>query len=334
VIFILQEGKLIIESDKFTLNQFKFENNCMLENAVVEYIIKGTPKFDEEGSISNAILICHKFDGNSFAIDELYPLTHDGGPLDLNKYFIISITSLGTSESCSPSTTHLRQKFPEYTFKDKVNFKKQFLKDKFNIEKVLGIVGTGMGGYEVFTWACEYPEDMEFIIIINSSYKTNGYRYVVSKSINSVMMASDDFSAGIYNESLSRLMVSINQILYSNYFSRKLFQEMSNDEIDYLMEEYIEQSLHRDIYDLKYQNDAIINYNVENQLSNIKAKTLVFYPSDDLYFSKKYDCLPLKDLIDDCEVVFFDLADDFYDGPIDFEKLVDILNPFLEDYCK
>jgi homoserine O-acetyltransferase len=175
---------------------------------------------------------------------------------------------------------------------------------------------------------------MEFIIIINSSYKTNGYRYVVSKSINSVMMASDDFSAGIYNESLSRLMVSINQILYSNYFSRKLFQEMSNDEIDYLMEEYIEQSLHRDIYDLKYQNDAIINYNVENQLSNIKAKTLVFYPSDDLYFSKKYDCLPLKDLIDDCEVVFFDLADDFYDGPIDFEKLVDILNPFLEDYCK
>ena len=327
--FILVNGKLIIESGKHTLDEFKFENGSVLENVEVEYIIKGTPQFDETGTLINAVVICHKFDGNSYSIDEFYPLTKENGPLDINKYFIISISSLGTPESCSPSSTHLRQEFPEYTFKDKVNFKIQFLKDKFNLEKVLGMVGIGMGGYEVFTWACEYPEFMDLVIIINSSYKTNGYRYVASKSVNSVIASSNDFSSGVYNESLSRLMVSINQILYSNYFSRKLFQEMSNDEIDFLMEDYAEQSVHRDIYDFKYQNDAIIDYNVEDQLSNIKAKTIIVYPTDDLYFSKEYDCLPLKDLIDDCEVVFFDLADDYYGGSIDFEKLVEVLRPFF-----
>jgi len=332
VIFILQNGKLIIETNKYTLKQFNFENNVVLEDVEVEYIVKGTPEIDEDGNITNSIIICHKFDGNSYAIDEFYPLTQEGGPLDLNKYFIISITSLGTPESCSPSTTGLRHDFPEYNFIDKVNFKKQFLKEKFNIEKVLGIIGTGMGGYEVFTWACEYPDDMDFIIIINSSYKTNGYRYVVSKGINSVINSSDDFSQGVYNESLSRLMVSINQLMYSNYFSRKLFQQMSNDEIDYLMDEFNDENLNRDIYDFKYQNDAIINYNIEGQLSNIKAKTLIVYPTDDLYFSKEYDCLPLKDLIGDCKVVFFDLADNCYDGTIDYEKLVGVLHPFLNDY--
>ena len=44
----------------------------------------------------------------------------------------------------------------------------QFIKEKLSAENVLGVFGVGMGGYEVYTWACEYPNDMKFIIAGNS----------------------------------------------------------------------------------------------------------------------------------------------------------------------
>ena len=50
-----------------------------------------------------------------------------------------------------PSTTKLKFDFPEYTIKDRVNFKRKFLAEAFNISKVLGILGVGIGGYEAYT---------------------------------------------------------------------------------------------------------------------------------------------------------------------------------------
>ncbi len=323
---------LVIKSGKYTLDKFEFVNGEILENVDVEYILKGTPKYDENGKIKNAIITCHKFDGNAHAIDEFHPLTSKGGPLDLNEYFIISITSLGSADSCSPSSTGLRYEFPKYDFKDKVNFKKQFLKEKFNIEKILGIVGSGMGGYELFTWACEYPDDMDFIIVINSSFKTNGYRYAVSKGIKSVIEVNGDFYSDVHSRSLSEVMFAINKVLYSNYFSKRMFQKMSNDEIDVLMDDFADENIYRDIYDFKLQTEAILNYNVEDKLPNIKAKTLVVTPNDDLYFSYEFDVKPLEDFIDNCQITTFDLSKDYYNGVMDYNNLIGVLNPFMEEF--
>ena len=75
----------------------------------------------------------------------------------MNEFFIVSITSFGCPESCSPSTTDLKHQFPQYTIKDMVNFKKRFLKEFLSIEKIQGLLGVGLGGYEVLTWAVSYP---------------------------------------------------------------------------------------------------------------------------------------------------------------------------------
>lgn len=327
---IIDKLNFMAEYGKHTLEKFEFKNGETLENVEVEYIVKGTPKYDENNNITNAIVISHKFDGNAHRIEDLHELTSTGKPFDYDKYLIITITSLGVPESCSPSTTKLKHEFPIYTIKDKVNFKRQFLKEKLNIEKVLGHVGSGLGGYETFTWACEYPDEMEFIILINSSYKTNGYRYVVSKGLESLVLEAGDYYSDIYSDAMTRIMISLNKILYSHYFSRKKFQEMSNDEIDILIEDFSDETMFRDIYDFKYQNDAILNYNVEDKLSDIKAKTLIITPNDDLYFSYELDVLPLKDLINNCQIERFDLSDD-YDDALNFSKLVNILNSFLDN---
>ena len=138
----------------------------------MEYLIRGMPKYDDEGKITNIIVFCHGYEGNYSTLNEYSLFTSEGMPFDFNEYLLISIASLGFPDSCSPSSTGLKQRFPEYDFKDKVNFKKQFIKEKLGNNHVFGVAGVGMGGYEVYMWACEYPDDMEFIIVGNSSYKT------------------------------------------------------------------------------------------------------------------------------------------------------------------
>ena len=318
---------------KYVLEAFEFESGRVLENAEVEYFLMGTPKYDEKGKISNAIVYCHRFNSNYSSINDFQEFTKDGAPMDKNDFFYISITSLGFPDSCSPSTTGLKHDFPNYTIKDRVNFKRQFLKEKFNLDKILGITGWGLGGYECYTWACEYPDEMEFIMVLSSSYKTNGYRYVVSKGFESIMESNDDFYNDMYSESLSKMLVSINILLYSNYFSKRVFQDMSNDEIDVFMADFVDKGLFTDIHDFKFRNDAILEYNVEDKLENIKAKVFVTTSDDDLYYSPVYDTIPLENLIKDCTVVIIKSKRDHNDFE-DYSVIEDDVRLFLNQFKK
>ncbi len=317
---------------KYVFDEFKFENGDVLENVNVEYSIIGTPKY-EDGNVVNAVVYFHNFNGSCSSINDLYQITAEGAPFDKNEYCIISLTALGFPESCSPSTTGLKYNFPEYSVLDVVNFNRQFLHEFLNINHVLGICGVGLGGYSVYTWACEYPDEMDFIMVCDSSYKTNGYRYVITKAVDSIVQSSDGFYADTYDESLSKTMVSVYRLLYSFYFSKKVFQEMSRDEIDVLMDDYVDEGLFTDIYDLKYANDIILNFDIEEKLDDIKAKALIFGNEDDLYYSSMHDTIPLKDLIKNSTVVLYKSHRN-HTGHEDYTVMFDDFRKFLKDLKK
>ena len=213
--------------------------------------------------------------------------------------------------------------------KDRVNFKRQFLKERFNLENVHGLIGKGVGGCEIYTWACEYPDEMDFIMIAGSSYKTNGYRYVISKCMESILESSDDFYSDLYSDSLSRMMVSINKLLYSNYFSKKMFQKMSNDEIDVLMDEFVDEGLFVDVYDFKFRNDCVMEYNVEDKLGNITADALIISSNNDMYYTPEFDLLPLNDLMKNVTVVLFEDENSYLDYD-DCSIVETEINSFME----
>lgn len=323
------DGDVIINYDKYKLESFEFESGRVLEDVEVEYSAKGTPKYDEDGNIVNAIIYFHKFNGNYSSIDGLYSLTSPGKIFDFSQYYFISITSLGYPGTCSPSSTNLKHNFPKYTMKDRVNFKRQFLRERFNIEKSHGLIGKGVGGCEIYTWACEYPDEMDFIMIAGSSYKTNGYRYVISKCMESILESSDDFYSDLYSDSLSRMMVSINKLLYSNYFSKKMFQKMSNDEIDVLMDEFVDEGLFVDVYDFKFRNDCVMEYNVEDKLGNITADALIISSNNDMYYTPEFDLLPLNDLMKNVTVVLFEDENSYFDYD-DCSIVETEINSFME----
>lgn len=313
----------------YALDAFEFENGEILEDVNVEYYISGTPKYDDDGNIINAVVYCHGYNGSCFSVNDFYVLTGEGAPFDKNEYFIISITSLGFPESCSPSSTGLNLNFPKFTIKDAVNFKKQFLKEFLNMEKLLGVVGRGLGGYVVYEWACEYPDDMEFIIVCDSSFRTGGYRYAISRAIDNIIVSSEGFYSNNYDVSLSNTMVSINRLIYSNYFSKHLLQEMSNDEIDVLMDDFVEEGLFKDIYDIKYKNDVLLDFDVKDKLSNIKARALILGNTNEIYYSYKHDTLPVKDLIKDSEVILYES----HRNPIGYEDY-SVISGYLEKFLK
>ncbi|WP_067041482.1 hypothetical protein [Methanobrevibacter sp. YE315] len=317
---------------KYVLEEFEFESGYVLRDVEVEYTTRGTPKYDSEGNITNAIIYCHRFNGNCLSIEDLHQLIGPESELSDFNFFYISITSLGYQESCSPSTTNLKFDFPEYSIRDRVNFKRKFLDEVFNMTRVLGILGVGIGGYEAYTWACEYPDELEFLIIGSSSFKTDGYRYITSKALDNMIYVSDAYWSTVYSEDLSKMMFSINSLIYSQYFPKRAFQKFTRDELDIFMDKFIDEGSSEDIYDFKYRNNALLDYDVEDKLSNIKAKTLIVGSSEEVYYSPEFDLWPLKDKIENVEIRLFEAENFVY--KYDFSMFVTLFREFLEEFRK
>ena len=53
---------------------------------------------------------------------------------------------------------------------------------------------------------------------------------------------------------------------------KRILQNMTNDEFDVLMDNYVDDGLYMDVYDLKRRNDSILKFDVEDKLGNIKLK--------------------------------------------------------------
>ena len=322
-----------IRYGEHTMESFEFESGRVLENVNVAYFTSGIPKYDDEGNIVNAIIYSPTLQGQ-YSFFTQYKDLVDSTFIDKDDYFFIRIFSLGNPESCSPSTTKLKHNFPDYTFKDRINFKRQFLAKKFpNIKKLLGIIGEGVGGYETFTWACEYPDEMDFIIVLNGSYNVSGYSYVIAKCIEGIIDASDDFYSDIYDASLSKAVVTISRLIFAGYFSKNVLESLSYDEIDVFMEDYVDDTLSMDIYDFKFRNDCILKYNLEDKISDIKAKSLII-GMDGYLFINISQVVPLVDLIEDSKIIIFHSKRKNYYDEEDYSEIISELHVFLKQFIK
>ena len=299
-----------VEYSNYVMESFEFESGRILNNVDVEYWVNGTPKYDNEGNIINAVVYCPTLKGRNSIFAKSHDMIHEASITD---FFFIKITALGAPNSCSPSSSGLKYDFPHYTVKDRVNFKRQFLEEKFNIKNVAGIIGEGVGGFEVYTWASEYPNDVEFIITLNTTFKTYGYRYVMLNVADAIIDSSDDFYVDGYSVSISKLIVVISRLLFVGYFPKNVFEELSNEEIDVLMGDYVDENLFMDIYDFKSRNDCLLEYDVSDKLENIEAKALIMGLSDYFFFNDEKDVLPLKDLIKNSKIALFSEKESFYD---------------------
>ena len=310
---------------------FEFENGRILENVEIEYFTYGVPKYDDEGHISNAVIIFPTSEYRySLLINSDQYIKNHGGFSEKDFYFI-RITPLGMPNSCSPSTTNLKYNFPKYTLLDIVNFKRKLLKEKFEIEHVLALVGETIGGYEIFTWACEYPDEMDSIFILNSSYKNSGYRYVITKCFDNMIDSIDEYYSDVYSPSFSKAIIAINTLILAQYLSKKALNRLNNQELDALLYVFNDEELFKDIHDFKLQTECFLEYEIDkNKLKNIKARS-VLIGNNKNFFDYELDILPLQDLIENSTVITHESeSENYYFVEDDYNTLGKELIKFLE----
>ena len=104
---------------------------------------------------------------------------------------------------------------------------------------------------------------------------------------------------------------------------------MSNDEIDVLMDEFVDEGLFVDVYDFKFRNDCVMEYNVEDKLGNITADALIISSNNDMYYTPEFDLLPLNDLMKNVTVVLFEDENSYLDYD-DCSIVETEINSFME----
>jgi homoserine O-acetyltransferase len=314
----------------FVMDSFKFSNGEVLKNVNVEYMTFGSPKYDGD-IITNAIVYCHGSLGNFTSAKKIFSLMYENAPFDEDKYFFISISSLGSPGSCSPSSTNLKNKFPPYSIEDIVNFQKQFLAEKFNIKHVLGIIGNSMGGFVALTSAVLYPDFADFIMPGVSTYKVAGHDYILSKFIDEIITSDENYEKGLVNDSLKRTLKLASLAEFNFGLSKETLRETPKEELSINFEEFGEESQFLDIYDMKYCNEACMNYNIENDLDKITAKVFIIACYQDPHFPPELDAIPMSEMIQNSELVIMDSEL----GHLCFNELENIgdeLNNFMKNF--
>ena len=325
-----------IEAEYFTLNEFKFKNGEILRDAKVEYITFGTPDYDDNGIISNAVIYFHGSSGSCYSVKRICEDIGVGELFDTDRWFFISVSALGCPNSASPSVSGLMNKFPEYDVEDMVNFQKQFIEERFGITHVKGLIGNSMGGFEVLTWGCVYPDSVDFIISLVSSFKVGGHNYALSRIMNNILETDPDYNGGAYDlplsESLKRSLKLSSDAMYCYGLSREEYRNnMTNEEIMEAMAEFAEESLEEDPNDIIYMNRSSLEYDLTDQLSDITAKVLIIAINQDQYFPPNLDAIPMSKMIKDSKLIIYDSCMGHV-GSSELYKIKDDLEEFLSEF--
>ncbi|MGL6299039.1 MAG: alpha/beta fold hydrolase [Methanobacteriaceae archaeon] len=295
-----------IETEYYNLSNFIFENGESINGLKVEYATIGTPKINENNNITNAILFLHGWSGDCCSVRHLGDVIGPKKPIDTNKFFIISATALGSLNSASPSTTKLGSDFPKYTIKDMANFQKTFLKEKFNIVHLKGVIGNSMGGFEALTLGTTYPDYMDFLISLVSTYKVAGHNFALFKIMNDIIEKDPGYNNGNYEESPQIATYMASKSMYNYGLSLEYYRSLSNEEIEGYIEELALEGLDNDANDVIFRSNACLNYDIENDLDKITAKTFIFAVNQDQFFPPELDSKPMANLIKNSQLLVID----------------------------
>ena len=85
-IYIYDDEYFESKNEYHVMDSFEFENGEVLNEVKVEYMTFGTPIYDEDGQIKNAIIYCHGSLGNYASMKKVAPLVGEGDAFDERRY--------------------------------------------------------------------------------------------------------------------------------------------------------------------------------------------------------------------------------------------------------
>jgi homoserine acetyltransferase len=146
------------------------------------YIAVGTPRKNQAGEITNAVVINSYYSGDSTDMYEQWvkgaalsggvPIIGPGRPIDTDRYYVVMVDPLGTWGASKPSDG-LGLKFPQYSYFDMVQANYRLLHDKLKIARVALAAGVSMGGTQTYVWGVMHPEYVSALMPIGGTTQSD-----------------------------------------------------------------------------------------------------------------------------------------------------------------
>jgi Homoserine acetyltransferase len=323
--------ELVVTPQYFHIKDFKFQSGEVLPDMVVEYATIGTKKVDSAGAITNALVWCHGWSGNAAQIKESKGVVGPGKVFDTDQYFIILPTMIGSPGSSSPSTSKLGPKFPKYTVGDMVKAQYVLVTEHLKIKHVKGVVGPSMGGYQVLEWAVSYPDFMDFIIPVATSYENTGRVLGIFALVSNAIQTDPAYQGGNYKE---QPLTGMKNGFMSNflwYFTDTFFKEKypTTEAMLKALNGAGQAATRSDANDVVWRNDSMRMYGTKDRIPNIKARALVIGINQDELFPPP-DTIALSKAIKGAEVFRYDSIFGHVGCAYDLIKAEKVIRDFMK----
>ncbi|HSE42140.1 MAG TPA: homoserine O-acetyltransferase [Acidobacteriota bacterium] len=249
-------------------NPLILESGAYLDPVHVAYETYGSLNADG----TNAILICHALTANAHAAGKH---THNdktsgwwdsligpGRAFDTDHYFVVCPNILGSCygttgpASLNPSTGELyRQEFPQFTIRDLVAVQKRLL-DFLDVQELVTISGSSLGGMQVLEWPLMYPEFCKSIIPISTAARQTAWCIALNTAARTAIMNDPDWNDGEYELQPSRGLSLARMIGMISYRSGAEFEARFGSD--------------------RYQIQNYLSYQGEKLVSRFDANTYLY----------------------------------------------------------
>ena len=168
-----REGDPVAAREFVDVGPLTCELGGELPNVRVAYETFGTPRFNDEGRIENAVLVLHALSGDAHVSGPASPgqltagwwadVVGSGLALDTDVWFAVCPNVLGGCggttgpSSIAPDGKEWGSRFPRTTIRDQVAVEVK-LADALQIDHWAAVLGGSMGGMRALEWTVGYPE--------------------------------------------------------------------------------------------------------------------------------------------------------------------------------
>ncbi len=284
--FVTPAHAVDLNPEYYLVKDFKLTSGAILSEMKVEYATFGTPQKNSAGEIENAVVFCHGWSGNYNQINLLKNAVGPGRAIDPEKFFYICPTALGSPGSSSPSTSGLGPKFPGYSIADMVNAQYLLVTQHLKINRLKGVMGLSMGGFQTLQWITDYPDMMDWAIPIATGPDFTGRNVGVFGLMSEAVKSDPAYNNGNYEAQPKAGMRRAFMGTYLFYFTHEFFKNKfkTPEEVMKGLENAGLGSDKMDANDIIWRNDAMTRYDVTSKLPSVKAKTLVIGVNTDELF--------------------------------------------------
>jgi homoserine O-acetyltransferase len=271
----------------FVIHDFQFKDGESLAELRVHYATLGTPRRDESGRVTNAVLIQHgttgswrQFTSPSFAGVLFGP----GQLLDASRYYIIMSDSIGHGGSSKPSDG-LRAHFPHYDYDDMVAAQHQLVTEGLGVNHLRLVMGTSMGCMHSWVWGETYPEFMDALMPLAClPVPIAGRNRVWREEVMDSIRLDPAWKNGNYTEEPELGLRSALYLLLIATSAPLEWQKEypTREQADQFLHSFIEKRLPQyDANDMLYAVDSSRDYDPSPNLESIKAHVMFVNSADD-----------------------------------------------------